>query len=162
MLEVCASEQCTLRSQKKSHSPTTCIELYSEFSERRQNGKGFTHSYWCVTLSQSKFLSKEEEKKQPNKKTTKKTWMWRSQMPAACSAQVPSHLTWKCTGWTDTSKSLVIPHFRSVEINFIINLEAWFNCANFLLGADRFLLRIFPLYVMNHSEASFYLYLLKV
>lgn len=79
-----------------------------------------------------------------------------------CSAQVPPHPTWKCTGWTDTSKSLVIPHFRSAEINFIINLEAWFNCANFLLGADRFLLTTFPLYVMNHSEASSYLYLLKV
>lgn len=142
---------------EKSHSPATCIELYSEFSKRRQNGKGFTYFYWCVTLSQSKFFSKEEEPPPPMKHQKDL-----DVVQPGCSAQVPPHPTWKRTGWTDTSKSLVIPHFRSAEINFIINLEAWFNCANFLLGADRFLLTTFPLYVMNHSEASSYLYLLKV
>lgn len=57
-----------------------------------------------------------------------------SQIPASCSLPVSPHTTRKRTGWTDTSKSFLIPHFRSLEINFIINLEAWFNCANYIFS----------------------------
>jgi len=57
-----------------------------------------------------------------------------SHIPASCSELVSPRTTRKCIGCTDTSKSFLIPHFRSLEINFIINLEAWFNCTNYIFS----------------------------
>lgn len=54
------------------------------------------------------------------------------QIPAGRSVLVSPHTTRKFIGWT--SKSFLIPHFRSLEINFIINLEAWFNCTNYIFS----------------------------